>query len=222
MFTSTAPSQILEFIKQHPNVTCDEISQKLKLSRSAAYRHLQSLLNTGHILKSGDTYQLTGGSQMVNFKTIAKTTSVEPPLVNLQVTNPLTYLKHWWQKIIGDEGVYLTLKIKPLVAIGTVLVIVGGSYGIAQLAAWQALKQTPIVGQYLVESGRQAALTGRLHYHPSNNTYYLLSFDLEAVRLSNIKNPNPITPLVNHSVLVVGEWFESTRELKVESVSLVE
>ena len=34
----------------------------------------------------------------------------DPPLVDVKVTNPVTYFKKWWAKIIGNEGIDFRLK----------------------------------------------------------------------------------------------------------------
>src|SRR5688572_745190 len=41
----------------------------------------------------------------------------DPPLVSVKVTNPITYLKLWWKEVIGNEGVEMKFKIKPLTAL---------------------------------------------------------------------------------------------------------
>jgi len=43
--------------------------------------------------------------------------TTEPLLVDVKVTNPVTYLRRWWEKVIGNEGISLSVKIHPLTAI---------------------------------------------------------------------------------------------------------
>src|SRR3989337_2953403 len=56
----------------------------------------------------------------------------EPPLVDVKVTNPLTYIKSWWKRIIGNEGIDCRLRIKPLTAIAITVIIVTVSMGIGR------------------------------------------------------------------------------------------
>lgn len=57
----------------------------------------------------------------------------EPPLVSVQVTNPVTYLKSWWKKVMGKEGVDFHFKIKPLTAIGMTIVIATFGFGVGKI-----------------------------------------------------------------------------------------
>ena len=56
----------------------------------------------------------------------------EPPLVDVKVTNPLVYIKSWWKKIIGNEGIDLRLKVRPLTAIAITIIVVTVSLGIGK------------------------------------------------------------------------------------------
>ncbi|OGM31044.1 hypothetical protein A2630_00010 [Candidatus Woesebacteria bacterium RIFCSPHIGHO2_01_FULL_44_10] len=56
----------------------------------------------------------------------------EPPMVDVKVANPITYLKSWWKKIIGNEGMELRIRIKPLTAIAISLIVVTVAFGIGK------------------------------------------------------------------------------------------
>jgi len=56
----------------------------------------------------------------------------EPPLVDVTVTNPLAYIKSWWKKIIGNEGVDFRLKVRPLTAIAISVIVATISFGIGR------------------------------------------------------------------------------------------
>ena len=58
----------------------------------------------------------------------------EPPLVDVKVTNPLTYLKTWWKRIIGNEGIDFRLRVKPLTAIAISIIILSVTMGIGRFA----------------------------------------------------------------------------------------
>lgn len=52
----------------------------------------------------------------------------DPPLVDLKVTNPITYLKRWLTRILRNEGI--TIKIKPFTVAIIILALTGGSFSI--------------------------------------------------------------------------------------------
>lgn len=56
----------------------------------------------------------------------------EPPLIDLKVTNPITYIKSWWRKIMGGEGIDLRFKIKPLTAMAMTIVIATIGFGVGR------------------------------------------------------------------------------------------
>jgi hypothetical protein len=56
----------------------------------------------------------------------------EPPLVDVKVTNPLVYIKSWWKKIIGNEGVDFRVRVKPLTAIAISIIVVTVTMGIGR------------------------------------------------------------------------------------------
>lgn len=56
----------------------------------------------------------------------------DPPLVDLKVTNPVTYFKKWFGKILKNEGIKIgfSFTLKPLTAIFLVTVLGGGGFSI--------------------------------------------------------------------------------------------
>jgi len=56
----------------------------------------------------------------------------ESPLVDIKVTNPITYIKSWWNKIIGNEGIELRVKVRPLTAIAISIIILTVTLGIGK------------------------------------------------------------------------------------------
>ena len=55
-----------------------------------------------------------------------------PPLVNLQIANPVTYLKLWWKKVMGQEGIDVHFRIHPITAIILTSMIATGSFAIGR------------------------------------------------------------------------------------------
>lgn len=54
----------------------------------------------------------------------------EKPLIDVKVTNPIRYIKSWWKRIIGNEGIELKIKVRPLTAIAIAIIVVTVSLGI--------------------------------------------------------------------------------------------
>ena len=48
-----------------------------------------------------------------------------PPLVSLEVSNPIAYLKVWWQKVMSNEGIDFRFRIRPLTAMALVAILAG-------------------------------------------------------------------------------------------------
>ena len=57
--------------------------------------------------------------------------SGDPPLISVQVTNPVTYLKLWLSKLLRNDEIYISIKIRPSAIISAVLalVILFGGFG---------------------------------------------------------------------------------------------
>src|SRR5258708_14015908 len=72
--------------------------------------------------------------------------TVEPDLINFKVSNPITYLRLWWKKVIANEGV--NIKIKPLTAIILTIIAVGGVYGGGYLTAMNILRKFPVINHF--------------------------------------------------------------------------
>lgn len=42
---------------------------------------------------------------------------VEPDLLNFRITNPVTYLRLWWKKVMSKEGIDFRFRIHPVTAV---------------------------------------------------------------------------------------------------------
>ena len=83
----------------------------------------------------------------------------DPPLVDVKVTNPVTYLKKWWNKVIGNEGMEFRFRVKPLTAIAISLVVVTAAFGLGQVDSAVTTKPIPTPTP---EVWRETAYTGTL------------------------------------------------------------
>jgi hypothetical protein len=60
----------------------------------------------------------------------SKPASGDPPLISLEVTNPVTYFKIWWKKVMSNEGIDFRLRVKPLTAIAIAVAIFSLTFGL--------------------------------------------------------------------------------------------
>ena len=143
-------------------------------------------------------------------------------MVDVKVTNPITYFNNWWKKIIGNEGIEVkaSSKIKPLTAFFLLGLVVSGGITIGLLN--KVKNSALVVGQFipaigsnnLVEGGFVGTLTKTL-----NGVYYLVT-NLEAVSLSVPANL-PIDVLEGKKVLATGKYNSDTKILYVDGVKAV-
>jgi hypothetical protein len=133
----------------------------------------------------------------------------DAPLVNFQITNPVTILKAWWGKVIGNEGVDVRLKIHPLTAIAIALAFGGLGVGLGRLTVPEpiaqlipALAPTPTATP---SSWIDAAYVGILRASTSSNKYYLQTGDGKTVPLEVQINVN-LSKYVGRRIFAIGQY----------------
>ncbi|MFC1625436.1 hypothetical protein ACFL1Q_00135 [Patescibacteria group bacterium] len=151
----------------------------------------------------------------------------DPPLVDVKVTNPITYLKKWWNKVIGNEGVEFRLRVKPLTAIAISLVIFTVAFGLGRVVLpfkipffEQAVevKETPTPAP---EIWRDTAYTGKLQYSEATNKFYLVTTSAEAITL-DVPYGLDLMDLVGRRVLAAGSYNKTEKLLKVADAKNME
>ena len=142
----------------------------------------------------------------------------ELPLVDIKVTNPITYIKSWWKRIIGNEGIEFRIRVRPLTAIAISLIIVSVSFGIGRVVLPFNLpffEYTPTESPSPEpENIRSTAFTGMLKYTEANNKYYLVTASSEAIMLSVPANIE-LSKLIDRRILATGKYNEDARTLVV-------
>ena len=143
----------------------------------------------------------------------------EPPLVDVKVTNPLTYAKSWWKRVIGNEGIDFRVRVKPLTAIAISIIILTVTLGIGRFVF--PFKIPFFV--YTTEEGsatsdkvdyRDTAFTGELRHTLLTNRYYLTTSSSEAINLQVPDNVD-LKDFVGRRIFAVGKYQEETRTLLV-------
>jgi hypothetical protein len=153
-------------------------------------------------------------------------TNQEPPLVDVKVTNPLTYIKVWWAKIIGNEGMEISFKIKPLTALAIAIVFATLAFGIGEFVLPFTIpffKYKPNVTSTPTpeEIWKDTAFNGTLRFATATGKYYLLTTSSEAITLQVPENIN-LKDLVGRRIFAAGSYNKSTRILVVAEASNLE
>lgn len=148
----------------------------------------------------------------------------DPPLVDLKVANPVNYLKIWWAKIIGNEGMEFSFRIRPLTAISLVLIIAAVGFGVGRITV------PPLISQYVpflptaepsVNPWRSTAYTGILRYSEATQKYYLDVGSGETVNLEVIPNLD-LKKFIGRRILAVGNLNQSTGLLRIQEAKDLE
>lgn len=146
----------------------------------------------------------------------------DPPLVNasFKVTNPITYFKKWWNKIIGNEGVEFksSFRVHPLTALAIVFIIASGSFGLGLLV--KLANRNPAI-QYITSFAAsptpdpwvESAYSGKLETNSSNVFYLITNLDV-VIRLEVPENVN-LTKFIGKRILATGRYNKETKILYV-------
>lgn len=148
--------------------------------------------------------------------------TIEPPLVDVKVTNPVTYLRRWWEKVIGNEGMSFSMRIHPLTFIAAVVAVFGfGRYSIN--IPFLKYETTGIIIPTATAEAvwKETAFTGKLQYSVTNQKYFLLTTSAEAITLEVPDNLDLLT-LVGKRIMAVGEYNKATKLLRVSDAKDLE
>lgn len=169
------------------------------------------MANSGNVTPTPDPNVPSGSTVKV---TVRPTT--EPDLINFKVSNPVTYLRLWWKKVIANEGV--SIKIKPLTAIVITVIAVGGVYGGGYLTAMNVLRKIPIVKDVIPQITpspnpfRDTGYSGIVR--KSVDKFYLQTGDGQAINLiipSNVSLEN----FIGKRIFATGSFNTVTGYLTV-------
>ena len=156
------------------------------------------------------------------------TPNTEPPLV--QVTNPVTYLRRWWDRVMSKEGIDFRFTIHPITAILISAVIATIGFGVGRFVLPESVKVpffefgTPPTYRPTsspLSEWKETAFTGKLQYSVSTQKYFLITTSAEAITLEVPANLN-LLPLVSKRIMAVGIYNKTTKLLKVSDVKDLE
>jgi len=149
----------------------------------------------------------------------------EPPLVDIKVTNPLTYLKSWWKKIIGNEGIDFRFRVRPLTAIAISIIIITVSAGLGKFVLPFKIPffeytseptPTPTPNPW-----RETAFSGTLRFTAASRVFYLSTASSEAITL-DVPNNIDLEKLIGSRIFATGIYNPETRTLKVTETANLE
>lgn len=132
----------------------------------------------------------------------------DPPLIDIKVTNPITYFKLWLKRLLKNEGIDLRLRIRPLTAIAIGLAFAtffaGTGFSVAKVFFPTS---SPILK-------REVSYQGVIQ-KTDTGSYFLVLSDGVMYRLTP-KTKLELDSFISKSVLVRGNL---TREPNVINVS---
>lgn len=152
------------------------------------------------------------------------TPNTEPPLIT--VTNPVTYLRLWWQKVMNKEGVDFNFRIHPVTAFLIAFGLGAGLFGAGRYSVnIPFLKYNSGIITTSTPSPvavwKETAFTGKLQYSVTTQKYFLITTSSEAITLSVPTNLDLLT-LVGKRIMAVGEYNKEQKLLKVSDAKDLE
>ncbi|MBI2596766.1 hypothetical protein HYW41_01295 [Candidatus Daviesbacteria bacterium] len=156
----------------------------------------------------------TGLPPLVETNPKQDTKDEDPPLI--KVTNPVTYFKRWWNKLMSKEGIDFKMgfKIKPVTAVLiTSIIITGGvSSGITAFVLktfWPT--SSPVLHRQIIQSGTIQTGTGG---------FYLASQDQSIWKLKPKKPNINLNEQVGKQVTVTGNLTKEANLIEVSEIIL--
>lgn len=152
----------------------------------------------------------------------------EPPIV--EVRNPVTYIRRWWDRVMGKEGIDFRFTIHPVTAVLMVAVIATIGFGAGRVTLPDGIKipffefgeiPTSKPTSTPISEWKETAFTGKLQYSLTTQKHFLITTSSEAITLNVPVNLDLLT-LVGKRIMAVGEYNKATKVLRVSDVKDLE
>lgn len=146
-----------------------------------------------------------------------------PPLVDFKVNNPVTYIKLWWQKIMGKEGIDLSFRIHPVTTIVSVAIIATIGFGAGRITLPEGIKipffefgfvPTSKPTATTINEWKETAFSGKLQFSDTTQKYFLITTSAEAITL-NVPSNLALENLVGKRIMAVGIYNKQDKILNV-------
>jgi hypothetical protein len=153
-------------------------------------------------------------------------TTAEKPLVEVKVTNPVTYLKNWWNKVIANEGVDFRFHIRPLTAIAMTLVVALVGFGVGRFSLNIPFLKYEVIGSptpvVTTEVWKETAYTGTLQYSQTTSKYYLMITSSSELITLQLPENLDLSDFVGKRILAIGKYNKSGKILVVSDAKSLE
>lgn len=136
----------------------------------------------------------------------------DPPLIDLKITNPVTYLKNWWKRVLGNEGILISFRIRPLTAIlmsvAIAALVTGTGFTIVKY------KFLPIV----VPSSFFTKTSYLGTVQKSASQFFLVTPSSQVFTLKETANLK-LDSLINHRIVASGKLDNRTNIIEVSEIT---
>ena len=150
----------------------------------------------------------------------------EKPLVEVKVTNPVTYLKNWWSKVMGKEGVYFSFKIHPITAFLIAFGLTAGIFSIGRYSVNIPFLKYEVVNSPLPTPTpaiwKETAYTGTLQFSKSTGKFYLMVTSSSELITLKVPENIDLTDYVGKRILAIGNYNKSQKILEVTDAKTLE
>lgn len=143
-----------------------------------------------------------------------------PDLINFRLSNPVTYLKLWWKKVMSKEGIDFRFRIHPVTAIIIISILTLGGFGIGRASV---VSYIPALGMIIPTSTPapsdwvDSGITGKLQLTPNTNKYYLITTSATAVSLQFDKYVD-LNKYIGKRILASGSYNSKTHVLIISDI----
>jgi len=160
-------------------------------------------------------------------------TTAEPPLVDLKVSNPVTYLRIWWKRVVGNEGMEFKFKIRPLTSIAIAIIVTTIALGVGRFVITNTAPfvkfETPSSEDLRVnnpestpDTWRETGFTGTVHFSNVVSRYYLLTSTSAEAIILDVPSSINLSTVVGKRIFATGNYNKSTRILRVSDATDLE
>lgn len=134
----------------------------------------------------------------------------DPPMVAVQVTNPVTYLKKWITKLLKNQDIDIHLRIKPFATLWLIVAFATVSTTSFSIGRYFFPNSSPILHRSITLQGTvQKSETGGYYLILPDNTIWTLKPKTSNINLKNI---------VNKQALVKGNMTAQANLVEVSEV----
>ena len=150
----------------------------------------------------------------------------EKPLVEVKVTNPITYLKNWWNKVMGKEGIDFQFRIHPITAVAMAAAIALVSFGAGRFSLNIPFLKYEVATSPVPTSTpaawKDTAYTGTLQFSEATGKFYLtVTSSSELITLEVPENISLVN-YVGKRILAIGKYNKATKILVVVDAKTLE